>query len=99
MRTKLAGTLLMIGSIGFVSAAPLLLAQRTPPPTATAAAAGDRKSVLFNWMWYTGMLRGVQEVDAVGTLELQATGAIQLQGQPCRLTNYRASIKIGRAHV
>src|SRR5438552_18973530 len=68
-------------------------AQRTtPPPTAKAVAAGDRKWVLFNWMWYMGMLRGVQEVDAVATLELQGTGTIQVQGQPCRLTNYRASI-------
>ncbi len=64
----------------------------TPPATPKAAAAGDRKSVVFNWMWYMGMLRGVQEVDAVATLELQATGTIQVQGQPCRLTNYRASI-------
>ena len=64
----------------------------TPPPSAKAAAAGDRKSVLFNWMWYTGMLRGLQEVDAVATLELQATGTIQVQGQQCMLTNYRASI-------
>ena len=68
-------------------------AQRTTPPsTSKAAAAGDRKSVIFNWMWYTGMLRGVQEVDAVATLELQATGMIQVQGQPCKLANYRASI-------
>jgi hypothetical protein len=68
-------------------------AQRTaPPPTSQAAAAGDRKSVVFNWMWYMGMLRGVQEVDAVATLELQGTGSLQVQGQPCRLTNYRASI-------
>ena len=93
MRTNLAVTVAAAGiSIAFAGAALLLPAQRTPPPTATAAAAGDRKSVLFNWMWYTGMLRGVQEVDAVATLELQATGTIQLQGQPCKLTNYRASI-------
>jgi len=43
-------------------------------------------------MWYMGMLRGVQEVDAVATLELQGTGSIQVQGQPCKLMNYRASI-------
>ena len=68
-------------------------AQRAAPPTTSkAAAAGDRKSVIFNWMWYLGMLRGVQEVDAVATLELQATGTMQIQGQPCRLTSYRASI-------
>jgi len=78
---------------GLASRPPFVWAQRTtPPPTAKAAAAGDRKSVLFNWMWYLGMLRGVQEVDAVATLELQATGTIQVQGQPCKVTNYRASI-------
>ena len=68
-------------------------AQRTPPPTATAAAAGDRESVLFNWMWYTGMLRGVAETESVATLELRkSTGTIRVDGQPCRLVNYRASI-------
>jgi hypothetical protein len=79
--------------IGLVSGTHLVWAQRTTPlPTPKAAAAGDRKSVLFNWMWYMGMLRGIQEVDAVATLELQGTGTIQVQGQPCKLTNYRASI-------
>ena len=79
--------------MGLASNGQPVWAQRTPPPpTQKAAAAGDRKSVLFNWMWYMGMLRGVQEVDAVATLELQGTGTIQVQGQPCRLTNYRASI-------
>jgi hypothetical protein len=81
----------LCGSLLF--GATLAWAQRvTPPPTPKAAAAGDRKSVIFNWMWYLGMLRGVQEVDAVATLELQATGTIQVQGQPCKLANYRASI-------
>jgi hypothetical protein len=79
--------------IGFASVAPPVRAQRTtPPPTQKAAAAGDRKPVLFNWMWYMGMLRGLQEVDAVATLELQGAGSIQVQGQPCALTSYRASI-------
>src|SRR5437773_1203579 len=79
--------------IGLASNGQPVWAQRTPPPpTSKAAAAGDRKSVLFNWMWYMGMLRGVQEVDAVATLELQGTGTIQVQGQACKLANYRASI-------
>ena len=94
MRTNLAVTVAtVVIVIGVASGAQPVWAQRTtPPPTAKAAPAGDRKSVLFNWMWYTGMLRGVQEVDAVATLELQGTGTIQVQGQPCRLANYRASI-------
>src|SRR6266849_3252966 len=80
-------------SIALASSAQFVCAQRpTPPPTARAAAAGDRKSVVFNWMWYLGMLRGVQEIDAVATLELQGTGTIEVQGQPCKLANYRASI-------
>src|SRR5213083_2923016 len=79
--------------MGLASNGQPVWAQRTtPPPTSKAAAAGDRGPVLFNWMWYMGMLRGVQEVDAVATLELQGTGTIQVQGQPCRLANYRASI-------
>jgi hypothetical protein len=78
---------------GFASDTPPVWAQRTtPPPTPKAVAAGDRKSVLFNWMWYMGMLRGLQEVDAVATLELQGAGTMQVQGQPCNLTNYRASL-------
>jgi len=79
-------------SAAFVATQFLWAQRTTPPPTPKAAAAGDRKSVVFNWMWYTGMLRGIQEVDAVATLELQATGTIQVQGQPCKLMNYRASI-------
>src|ERR1051326_1027501 len=90
MRKRLVVWALCVSCLSGVSH---VYAQRpAPPPTAKAAAAGDRKSVLFNWMWYLGMLRGVQEVDAVATLELQGTGAIQVQGQPCKLANYRASI-------
>jgi len=59
---------------------------RVPPASPVAAAAGDVKSVLFNWMWYMGMLRGVQENDAVATLELQATGTLRVGGQPCTAT-------------
>jgi len=47
--------------------------------------------VLFNWAWYMGMLRGPQENEAVATLELKATGTMQVDGQPCRLTKYRIS--------
>ena len=56
-----------------------------------APGARDVKAVLFNWMWYMGMLRGPQEVEAVATLEHQATGVIQVDGQPCTLSKYRVS--------
>lgn len=66
---------------------------RRPPTAVDAAAAGDVAGVVFNWRWYMGMLRGMQEVESIATLELRkGTGTIRLDGQPCRLTNYRASI-------
>jgi hypothetical protein len=58
----------------------------TPEPGAK-----DLKAVLFNWAWHMGMLRGPQEIEAVATLEHQATGVIQVDGQPCRLSKYRVS--------
>ena len=61
-------------------------ARYTPAPGAK-----DLRAVLFNWAWYMGMLRGAQEVEAVATLELKASGTIQVDGQPCRLTKYRIS--------
>ena len=47
--------------------------------------------MLFNWAWYMGMLRGAGENESVATLELKASGTIQVDGQPCRLTKYRIS--------
>ena len=97
MRTKLAATAAVAI---FTLAGTGLLAQRgggpsrdvprIPPASPAAAAAGDVKAVLFNWMWYMGMLRGVQENDAVATLELQATGMIRVAGQPCTVTTVAA---------
>jgi hypothetical protein len=56
-----------------------------------APGAKDLKATLFNWFWYMGMLRGPNEVEAVATLEHQATGTIQVDGQPCKLAKYRVS--------
>jgi hypothetical protein len=56
-----------------------------------APGARDLKAVLFNWTWHMGMLRGAQEIEAVATLEHQATGVIQQDGQPCKLSKYRVS--------
>jgi hypothetical protein len=62
-------------------------AQYTP-----AAGAKDLKSVMFNWGWYTGMLRSDQEYDVLMTLEYQGKGTMQVNGQPCNVTKYRTSI-------
>jgi hypothetical protein len=61
-------------------------------PYTPAAGAKDLRAVLFNWMWHQGMLKGTDERDMVATLEYQAkSGTIQVGGQPCTLTKYRAS--------
>ena len=60
-------------------------------PYTPAADAKDLKAVLFNWMWGTGMLKGHDERDMVASLEYQGKGTIQVGGQPCTLTKYRAS--------
>ena len=56
-----------------------------------APGAKDLKATLFNWFWYMGMLRGPQELEAVATLEHRATGALQIEGEACKLTFYRVS--------
>ena len=63
-----------------------------PPPYSPAADARDLKSVLFNWTWHMGMLRGVEEHELTVSLEYQGNGTIQVDGQPCTLTKYRSSI-------
>jgi hypothetical protein len=47
--------------------------------------------VLFNWTWYLGMLRGVDEHELIVSLEYQGKGTMQVDGQPCTLTKYRVS--------
>ena len=65
--------------------------REVPEPYTPAADAKDLKSVLFNWMRNQGMLKGHDERDMVATLEYQGKGTIQVDGQPCTLTKYRAS--------
>ena len=62
-----------------------------PPPYTPAAGAKDLRAVLFNWTSYMGMLRGLDEHELITSLEYQGNGTIQVDGQPCRLTKYRAS--------
>jgi len=62
-----------------------------PEPYTPAADAKDLKAVLFRWMWGMGMLKGHDERDMVASLEYQGKGTIQVDGQPCTLTKYRAS--------
>jgi hypothetical protein len=80
----------------FTVGVPMLAAAQPPPqgppPYTPAADARDLKSVLFNWTWHMGMLRGLEEHELTVSLEYQGNGTIQIDGQPCTLTKYRSSI-------
>jgi hypothetical protein len=60
-----------------------------PPPYTPAEGSKDLKSVLFNWPWHMGMLRGIEEHELAVTLEYRGEGTIQVDGQPCALTAYQ----------
>src|ERR1700722_7441067 len=62
-----------------------------PPPYTLAPGAKDLRAVLFAWTSYMGMLRGIDEHELIVSLEYQGNGTIQVDGQPCGLTKYRAS--------
>jgi hypothetical protein len=84
--------LLIVAAIG----APLTVSaqggpREVPEPYTPAPDAKDLKSVLFNWTRNMGMLKGHDERDMVASLEYQGMGTIQVNGQPCKLTKYRAS--------
>src|SRR5262252_5058626 len=64
---------------------------RVAEPYTPAPEVKDLKAVLFNWMRNEGMLKGHDERDMVASLEYQGKGTIQVDGQPCTLTKYRAS--------
>jgi len=84
------GTVLAIGASMTAVAQPPRGA--VAEPYTPAKDAQDLKAVLFNWMRNEGMLKGHDERDMVASLEYQAkSGTIQVNGQPCTLTKYRAS--------
>jgi hypothetical protein len=92
---------LAIGIALAVSALPTGIAQEPragepPPPYRPAKDAKDLRSVLFNWTWYMGMLRGIDEHELITSLEYQGKGTIQVEGQPCTLTKYRESTNYER---
>src|SRR5688500_1234307 len=65
---------------------------RGAPPYTPAAGARGLRSVLHNWGWRLGMLRGDQELDLIASIEYQGKGTMQVGGQPCNVTKYRSSV-------
>src|SRR5688500_20390605 len=61
--------------------------QYTPAPDAR-----DLRSVLFNWGWHLGMLRSSEERDLIASLEYQGKGTLQVDGQPCTLTDRKSVV-------
>jgi hypothetical protein len=86
------GVTLTMGALGPAGAQPPPGYKEPPPPYRPAKDAKDLRAVLFNWTWYMGMLRGVDEHELVTSLEYQGKGSMQVDGQPCTLTKYRVSI-------
>ena len=62
------------------------------PPYTPAAGAKDLKAVLFNWAWYTGMLRSGEEYDLLMSLDYHGKGTMQVGGQLCNVTKYQSDI-------
>jgi hypothetical protein len=96
-RRRISGKKTAIGVVLTISALSTAVAQAQggfpdPPPLyRPAKEAKDLRAVLFNWTWYMGMLRGLDEHELITSLEYQGKGAIQVDGQPCTLTKYRVS--------
>src|ERR1051325_5007541 len=65
---------------------------RGAPLYTPAPGAKDPKAVMFNWGWYTGMLRSSEEYDLLMSLDYQGKGTMQVGGQPCTVTMYRSDI-------
>ena len=55
----------------------------------------DLKSVLFNWPWYMGMLRGIEEHELIVSLEYRAEGTIQVDGQDCAIAPFEDAAREG----
>ncbi len=93
-RQGMIGTMVVLGIVLAISAPLTASAQGGrggPPPYTPEPDAGDLKSVLFNWTWHMGMLRGIEEHELIVSLEYQGNGTIEVDGEPCTLTAYRGS--------
>lgn len=59
--------------------------QKTP-------AALELKTILYTWPNSLGMLRGLDEAESIASLDYWARGTMNLNGQPCTLTDYWAGL-------
>ena len=80
MSTCVAVVATLMFSVPFLSSAQP--GRDAPPEYTPAPDAKDLKSVLFNWAWYTGMLRSTEERDLIMTLVYEGKGTIQVTDSP-----------------
>jgi hypothetical protein len=94
-RRELIRTMIALGIVltvsGLLTAGAQAQGRGGPPPYTPAPGAKDLRAVLYHWTSYMGMLRGLDEHELVVSLEYQGKGTIQVDGQSCTLTKYRAS--------
>ena len=60
-------------TIGISLSASAQFGRGGPPPYTPDPGAKDLKSVLFNWPWHMGMLRGIEEHELIVSLEYRGT--------------------------
>ncbi len=97
-RQRMIGTMVALGIVLTISAPLTASAQggRGGPPLFTPEPdAQDLKSVLVNWPWHMGMLRGIEEHELMVTLEYRAEGTIQVNGQACAVTPFEDAAREG----
>jgi len=93
-RSRLVRTRAAIVAAVMIGAPSLASAQfgNNTPAYTPEPGARDLKSVLFNWGWHMGMLRSTEEYDLLMTLVYEGRGTMQVGGQPCNVSRYRADI-------
>ncbi len=97
-RQRMIGTMVALGIVLTISAPLTASAQdgRGGPPLFTPEPdAQDLKSVLVNWPWHMGMLRGIEEHELIVTLEYRAEGTVQVNGQACAVTPFEDAAREG----
>ena len=96
-RQKKIGTMVALGLVLTIGAPLVASAQRGggPPLFTPEPDAQDLKSVLVNWPWHMGMLRGIEEHELMVSLEYRAEGTIQINGQACEITPFEDAAREG----
>ena len=93
-------TLTMLAAIAVLAAGVAVHAQLRGASRAPTRPARDAKAqALYDWANHMGMLRGVNENDAIATLELKGTATIAVAGQACRSTDYHESVNYQQGGV